>query len=98
MHQSIIMPLAIEDINKAFAWYESKRLGLGDEFIDLVMESVELLCSHPRIAAVRYDDTLTFVLKRFPFMIHYIIDEEREAIVVTGVYHTSMSPKKWKER
>jgi len=31
-------------------------------------------------------------------MIHYIIDEEREAIVVTGVYHTSMSPKKWKER
>lgn len=71
---------------------------MGSEFVDLVMEKVEVICSHPKIAAVRYDDTRTFVLKRFPFMIHYIIDEERTAVVVTGVYNTSMNPERWQER
>lgn len=98
MYRSIIIPLATTDVEEARTWYESKRIGLGDEFLDLVMESVELICSHPKIAAVRYDETRTLVLKRFPFMIHYIIDEEREVIVITGVYHTSMNPERWKDR
>ncbi|MDZ8262047.1 hypothetical protein [Nostoc sp. ChiQUE01b] len=41
---------------KAYSWYESQKLGLGDEFFDCVDETVNLICQMPESYAVAYRD------------------------------------------
>ncbi len=54
----IIAPEAAQDIDEAYGWYESQRIGLGEEFlycIDACMQSIcrmpEMQKSHMRITA-----------------------------------------------
>ena len=38
------------------------------------------------------------VLKVFPFMIHYTVDEDNKTVIVSAVLHTSRDPQEWKKR
>jgi len=38
------------------------------------------------------------LVKKFPFLIHYIIDEANETVEVFAIIHTSRSPKIWEQR
>jgi toxin ParE1/3/4 len=37
-------------------------------------------------------------MKKFPFMIHFTLDETQNFVVVHAVFHTSLNPKNWEER
>jgi hypothetical protein len=38
------------------------------------------------------------LISKFPFMVHFVVDEREELVEVFAVYHTSRSPKIWEER
>jgi len=44
----IIAPEAEQDIAEAYAWYESRRIGLGEEFLSCVEACLERSAVHPR--------------------------------------------------
>lgn len=98
MYQVIILPLAKDDIQQAASWYNSKQKGLGKKFTQAVRNKVSIIRQNPKIASIRYDDIRTKVLDIFPFMIHYSTDEQTKTVIISGVFHTSLSPKKWKQR
>lgn len=98
MHRSIILPLAKEDIREAERWYNKQSPGLGKKFTAEVRESVRFIRQNPTACNIRYDKVRTVVLKVFPFMIHYTINEASKSVVISAVLHTSRDPKEWENR
>jgi plasmid stabilization system protein ParE len=98
MYKTVILPLAKRDIREAALWYNSNQKGLGNRFIAQVRRKVKFIRENPQAVGVRYDNVRTAVMEVFPFMLHYIIEEDKKLVVVSAVFHTSLDPEKWKER
>lgn len=98
MYRAIILPIAKQDINKATAWYMSKQKSLGKRFMKEVRRKVSFILQNPEGTAIRYDDTRFAVLEVFPFMAHFTVDDILKLVVVSAVFHTSLSPDKWAQR
>lgn len=95
-HNLIIGPEAEEDLTSAFQWYEDKRLGLGYDFLLQVEASLKFIGRNPAIYAIRYKETRTQLIKRFPYKIIYLLEDER--IIVLAVLHGRRNPRLIKGR
>lgn len=98
MFQVIIVPSASADIRDSALWYEQQQKGLGRRFTEQVKKKVHFIRQHPESYSVKYDHCRTAILKTFPYMIHYLVEEDRELIVILAVLHTSRSPQVWPGR
>ena len=93
-----ITAAAEDDIREAFLWYEGQKDNLGSLFADDVHKAVDSLQSNPLKTQVRYGNTRIFFLQKFPYGIHFQVNEEQNAILIIAVLHTAQSPQKWKAR
>lgn len=88
---------AIKDIESAAGWYDSKQEGVGSEFSGTVISYLEYLTgnahSHPKV----YKEYRELVMKRFPYVIVYRIEKEKEVIIL-GVIHTRKHPSSRRKR
>ena len=97
MYTATLLPKAKIDIRKAAEWYNGKQKGLGKRFTTQVREKVLFIRQFPKASAIRYDEVRTCVLDIFPFMIHSTLEEEKQKIIITGVFHTSQNPESWRK-
>ena len=98
MYKALILPLAKEDIREAARWYNDQSPGLGKKFTEEVRNIVRYIKQNPQACSIRYNQVRTAVLKVFPFMVHYTIEESNRTIIVSAVLHTSRDPEVWKKR
>ncbi len=91
-----VRPEAEEDIADAATWYEDQLPGLGQDFLDQVLEKFLSIAKQPEMFPVVYKDIRRALLNRFPFAIYY--RKETDAIVVLAVIHGSRNPRHWKKR
>ena len=84
------------DIIEAFLWYESKMSNLGKIFQKKLEEQLKFLQRNPTAFQVRYRGIRIAFVKKFPFGIHYVIDENK--IIVIAVFNTSKNPTIWDSR
>jgi plasmid stabilization system protein ParE len=92
----LLLPEAERELEGAFWWYERQRSGLGLEFLlafAAAIESVRRLPLGPELVARR---TRKVLLRRFPYLVLYAVDEER--ILITAVFHGHEDPRKWSDR
>jgi mRNA-degrading endonuclease RelE of RelBE toxin-antitoxin system len=94
----VVDPSATLDIIESIEWYNKAKLGLGLKFYKQVQDIFNTIQKNPFAFSVRYKNNHTATLKKFPFMVHYFIDDEKKNIVITSVLHTSRDPKEWHER
>jgi toxin ParE1/3/4 len=86
---------ATQDIQNGFDYYEELQEGLGIRFNQEVFHAVEILRSNP-FFQIRYNSFRCFPIRRFPFMIHYEVDENLKTITIYAVINTYLDPKeKW---
>ncbi len=45
----VIAPDAAQDLDEAYGWYESHRVGLGEEFLSCVEACVQEICRFPEM-------------------------------------------------
>lgn len=87
---------ALFDIEEIILWYENKRIGLSYDF-ELCLEiGLAEIARNPQLFQIRYKTIKIRFIKRFPYGIHYILNKNE--IIILGVFHTSRSPKNWKNR
>lgn len=91
-----LRPEAQTDIESAAAWYDRQRRGLGEEFLDEVLNVCKTLSEHPKMYPVIHKRTRRAVIRRFPFGIYFLVEEE--CIVVIAIMHSSRHPKQWQQR
>lgn len=85
-----------EDIANAIHWYEGRRDGLGQDFLDELTASLSRLKENPEMYSVGYRKVRSARLHRFPYVVHYIF--EQGTVVVLAVIHGSRDPAIWKRR
>ena len=82
---------ANEELEAAVAWYESKRKGLGLEFLDSVEDALQRLLMFPELYSVCYANFRRCVIKRFPYSIFYTL--ENQDIVIHAVFNSRRNPE-----
>jgi plasmid stabilization system protein ParE len=92
----IIAPEAGQDIAEAYAWYEGRRTGLGEEFLSGVDACIEAIRRMPEMHAVIHENYRRGLVRRFPYAVFYEYAED--TVIVYGVFHTSRDPDKWRQR
>ncbi len=85
------------DIQEGIDWYNEKEAGLGRIFHTVVKAHLKKLTTSP-FFQIRYDKTRCLPLKKFPYMIHFTIDEKNQKVIVHAVFNTAKDPKIWKDR
>lgn len=86
---------AVAEALEAYRWYESRRNGLGAEFVDALGHVVSRIAeNHLAFPKVR-GDTRRAVLQRFPCAVYF--RPAGSTIVVLAV-HGRQDPGRWQER
>ncbi len=86
---------ALKDIQEIQKWYNFKVVGLGTRFKNQTILHINSIQRTPYICAIRYDSFRCFLVKSFPFFIHYKIIEEKKLVKIFAIIHTSRNPKIW---
>lgn len=89
---------AFKDIQITIEWYELQLKGLGHRYKSQAIKSINSLKKNPFIFSVKYNEIRCRKIEKFPFLIHYMIDENIKTITVFAVFHTSRNPEIWKKR
>lgn len=93
-----IEPEAFKDIQRIAEWYENQQEGLGERFVDVVIQDIDSLLPNPFIYAIRYNSIRCLIVHNFPYMVHYYINQQSNTIVILAVIGTSQSRDIWKEK
>lgn len=92
-----IEPVALQDIQDAIDYYESKSYGLGEAFENEL--NIHLLSIKKVVFfQLRYNQVRCLPLKKFPYMIHYTVDQDQKLIIIRAVFNTHLDPKNWNKR
>ena len=94
----ILTPFANDDLTNALEWYADQELSLETRFYASVNKIISTISENPRIFAERKKSIRAAIIKPFPFLIFYKIDELRQRIVVLAILHQSRNPKIWMSR
>ncbi len=92
------LPYVYEDIKESKLFYESRKKGLGKDFVASVKSEFKKIEKNPLLFEIKYQNTRIAFIDTFPIGIHFEIKENTNIIVVKGVYHTSRNPKIWYDR
>jgi len=74
----VFRPEVREEVNEAYDWYETQKLGLGDEFLDGVEQTLNQISSRPELYQTVY-------------IVYYRIISSR--IIVTAIFHARRDPQ-----
>ena len=86
-----ITPEAKLDIQEGISWYSGKQKGLGKRFHKEVKNSIVRIEKNP-FYAIKYSQVRCMPISKFPYLIHFTIEESNKAIIILGVLHTSLNP------
>jgi plasmid stabilization system protein ParE len=92
-----IEPEALTDIQEITNWYNGIQQGLGKRFQNTVIKQINSLSKDPKIYAIRYHEIRCMIVKRFPYMVHFHINDENNLIEILAVFSTDRNPKIWEE-
>jgi len=88
----------IQDLEKAIHYYEEQQPGLGKRFLKAIDKHFLILSKNP-FFQTRYDDVRCLPVKKFPFMIHFTIEEGNKTVKILAVFNTLLDPKEtWVKR
>lgn len=93
-----VAPLAVGDIQEITNWYNDKQIGLGRRFQNTVIKQIDSLCKKPHVCSIRYKGIRCLLVSKFPYMVHFYINEETKTIEVLAVISTSRNPMIWRDK
>ncbi|MGH9631312.1 MAG: type II toxin-antitoxin system RelE/ParE family toxin [Bryobacteraceae bacterium] len=82
-----LAPEEDEDIAAAYAWYESRRIDLGEDFLSALEAALEGIRRQPDMHAIVHEDYRRALIRRFPYAIFY--EHATGKVTVYAVFHTS---------
>jgi plasmid stabilization system protein ParE len=87
---------ALQDLEEAVVWYESKRPELGIELAVEVRTVVAAIADFPNAGQKEGRDVRSRTTDRFPYRIVYRL--EPDIVTIVGVIHNKRRPAVWRRR
>jgi len=85
------LPEVEEDVISGYVWYESKSLGLGEEFLRIFYACAEEIPRNPFLYPKIHNEFRRRMLRRFPYAIYFMIKDDE--IIVLGLFHCARDPR-----
>lgn len=92
----VVRRLAERDLEQAEDWYNEQRPDLGAEFRGAISDLFERLADNPRIYPRVHGDIHRVVLRRFPYLVYFLIDGSK--LVILAVLDSRRDPRVHRER
>ncbi len=83
---------ALQDVKDAKIWYKEQQSGLDIQFAYSIKSTILFVKRNPFAFAVRYRNIRVAFPKKFPYGIHFYIDENNEQIVIVAIIHNKRNP------
>jgi toxin ParE1/3/4 len=96
MCKLIIKPLAEWDAIEAAKWYNSKKDGLGNEFLLALDAKINSIQRNPTLFQFVYKNIRRALTARFPYGIYFITGAD--TIYILAIQHTGRNSNIWKTR
>lgn len=87
-----------KDLSDARQWYKEQKEGLEEEFSEEIKKALLKIRRYPFGHSIRYRNIRIAHLERFPYNIHFYIDEALSQIVITAIVHQKRHPRTSKKR
>ena len=84
------------EIQEAYQWYETQRLGLGDEFLVAVREALAAVERSPRLYPIVRGSVRRALVSHFPYSILYLAEPENTTVM--ACFHWKRNPQRWYSR
>ena len=84
------------DLKSSFEYYFYEDSQVADSFFKQINISFEEIKQDPEMFPIVYGSIRKYVLKKFPFVIYYRIDNV--IVQIIAIFHTSRNPQIWNER
>ena len=97
-YRIIIDEEALADLKNATRWYNGAAHKLGDRFQREVKQQISGLKAIATGYALRHKSIHCMPIKRFPYMVHFTVDETNRTVTVWAIIHTSRHPDVWDEK
>jgi plasmid stabilization system protein ParE len=93
----IVRPAAARDIEQTYQWYESRRPGLGEEFLQALNATRDRVIEHPEAFPGLHRATRrALIRRRFPYGLFYRV--YGDTIVIVACMHARRNPRRWQRR
>jgi mRNA-degrading endonuclease RelE of RelBE toxin-antitoxin system len=96
-YKIIIDKDALHDIQAVTDWYNTRLTGLGKKFQSQVKSQINSLKHNPNIYSIRYNEVRCLIVKKYPYMVHFKVDDKNLKVEIFAVIHTSRNPEIWDE-
>jgi plasmid stabilization system protein ParE len=93
-----IDPKALADIQDITDWYNQKQEMLGKRFQDTTIKQINKIAMNPHSFAIRYNEIRCMLIKKFPYMVHFYINEKMGFVEILAVISTQRNPKIWEDK
>ena len=84
-------PAAAAEVANAIAWYNQSEVNQAEAFVRDLERTEAHLSAHPELYQRVEDEIRRAVLRRFPYSLLYVI--EQELVVVLACMHQHQKPK-----
>ena len=92
----VVRPEAEADIVFSRDWYNRRRDGLGQDFVNSISELLTRIQATPDIFATSFRNCRRAKPRRFPHVVYFRLLDDR--IEVLAVLHASRDPRAWQRR
>ncbi|MFE3872342.1 type II toxin-antitoxin system RelE/ParE family toxin [Flavobacterium sp. ZS1P70] len=90
-YKTTILPRAKQEVNEAAEYYESIRIGLGKLFYK-EFKNYALTLNNIPFFEVKYNEIRILPLKKFPYSIHFTVDEFEKIVSIQAVTSNYQNP------
>ena len=92
----ILIPPADKELSEAIDYYNDQLAGLGEQFYTCFLDTVGYISQTPEVWKKIGANTRRINIKRFPYLILYMLDEKD--ILITCIAHQHRNPTYYMER
>lgn len=89
-----IHPEAENDLKKAYLYYREIDSKLAKRFLKITNITVRDLKKMP-FFQVKYDNMRLRIIRKFPYAIHFTVDETKNIVSIYGIRFAPSNPSNW---
>jgi toxin ParE1/3/4 len=91
MFELVISVRAVTEIDKAINYYSTKSNKATLDFIEALQNAYSKLEKNPYYA-FRYKNVRAIKVRKFPYLLYYLINEQRSSVRILACFNTKRSP------
>ncbi len=92
VYKITITPSALNDLQEALDYYNEISPNLGYRITDEIDNSLTDIAKMPLAYSFRYKNVRAKLLPKFPYLIFFICNPDKQTITVLRIFNTHQSP------